>query len=250
MRLRVVLVEPLYDGNVGSVARAMKNFGFHELCLVNPCRIGDFGLAMASHAGDVLHRSRSFTSLAEALHGCDLVIGTTGKRLDRAEHHHRVHLRAPYLTPREMARRLRGMDGTAALLLGREDCGLNSEELSLCDMLVSIPTDADYPVMNLSHSAAVLLYELSLLNEMECGFVEIAREESLSLLRERTDELLDEVRYPAHKLDFTLLMLRRIFGRAGLTEREARTILGIMKRITWRIKNADAVAEQERLGDR
>ena len=50
MNLRVVLVEPLYEGNVGSVARAMKNFGFHDLALVNPCKIEDFGLAMASHA--------------------------------------------------------------------------------------------------------------------------------------------------------------------------------------------------------
>ena len=64
MNLRVVLVEPLYDGNVGSVARAMKNFGFHDLAMVNPCKIEDYGSAMASHARDVLQMSKRFTSLA------------------------------------------------------------------------------------------------------------------------------------------------------------------------------------------
>ena len=95
MRLRVVLVEPLYEGNVGSVARSMKNFGFHDLVMVNPCKIEDFGSAMASHARDVLQMSRSFSSLPEALEGANLVVGTTGKRLETEQHHLRLHLRVP-----------------------------------------------------------------------------------------------------------------------------------------------------------
>lgn len=237
MNLRVILVEPLYDGNVGSVARAMKNFGFSELVLVNPCKIEDFGLAMASHARDVLMMARSFTTLEEALAGSDLVVGTTGKRLDEAQHHLRLHLRVPCLTPRELAKKLSGKEGTVALLLGREDCGLNSEELALCDMLVSIPTSSDYPVMNLSHSAAVLFYELAQTEgerEDECK-VEMASGETLALLREKSAQLLRETSYPLHKVDFTLLMLRRILGRAELTQREARTLLGLIKRMRWQI---------------
>ena len=91
MNLRVVLVEPLYERNVGSVARAMKNFGFHDLALVNPCKIEDYGCAMASHARDVLQMSRSFSTLAEALEGANLVVGTTGKRLEHEQHHLRLH---------------------------------------------------------------------------------------------------------------------------------------------------------------
>jgi tRNA/rRNA methyltransferase len=235
MKLKVILVEPLYDGNVGSVARAMKNFGYHDLVLVNPCKIEDYGLAMASHARDVLQMSRSFGSLQQALQGCDLVVGTTGKRLDEAQHHLRLHLRVPCLTPEELAKKLYGKDGTVALLLGREDCGLNSQELALCDILVSIPTKSEYPVMNLSHSAAILFYELSQLDGGECNNVEMAHGESLSILQDKTRSLLAEVSYPPHKLDFTLLMLRRILGRAELTEREARTILGLIKRTRWRI---------------
>jgi tRNA/rRNA methyltransferase len=98
MNLRVVLGEPLYEGNVGSVARAMKNFGFHDLALVNPCRIEDYGCAMASHARDILQMSHNFSTLAEALEGANLVVGTTGKRLEHEQHHLRLHLRVPCLT--------------------------------------------------------------------------------------------------------------------------------------------------------
>jgi TrmH family RNA methyltransferase len=232
MRLLVVLVEPLYDGNVGSVARAMKNFGLSDLALVNPCRIDDFGLAMASHARDVLEGAAVYSRLEEALEQADLVVGTTGKRLDEAQHHLRLHLRVPCLSPAGLADRLQGKDGTVALLLGREDCGLNSDELALCDILVSIPTSPDYPVMNLSHSAAVLFYELYK-NGSGGSRVEMARGESLSLLREKAELLLSDIAYPEHKAKFTLLMLRRILGRAELTEREARTLIGLIKRIRW-----------------
>lgn len=234
MRLRVVLVEPLYEGNVGSVARAMKNFGFHDLAMVNPCKIEDYGSAMASHARDVLQMSRCFSSLQEAVAGASLVVGTTGKRLEREQHHLRLHLRVPCLTPAELTAKLDGKEGTVALLLGREDCGLNSEELAICDMVVSIPTSDDYPVMNLSHAAAVLFYELS---RAESGGTELASRQSLNLLQERASSLLQDISYPEHKVDFAELMLRRVFGRAELTEREARSLLGIIKRIRWRISH-------------
>ena len=249
MNLRVVLVEPLYDGNVGSVARAMKNFGFAELVLVNACKIEDFGLAMASHAGDVLIMARRCAALAEALDGADLVVGTTGKRLDEAQHHLRLHLRVPCLTPKQLAKKIAEKEGTVALLFGREDCGLNSEELALCDMLVSIPTSSDYPVMNLSHSAAVLFYELAQTEGDGCK-VEMASGQTQALLREKIAQLLRETDYPPHKVDFALIMLRRILGRAELTQREARTLLGLIKRIRWQIgregnKESAALDEDE-----
>ena len=231
MKLRVVLVEPMYEGNVGSVARVMKNFGFHDLVMVNPCKIEDFGLAMASHARDVLQMSRSFSTLQEALEGVNLVVGTTGKRLENEQHHLRLHLRAPCLAPAELAEKLNGKEGEVALLLGREDCGLCSEELAICDLLVSIPTSREYPIMNLSHAAAVLFYEIS---QVENGSVDLASRETLLLLQERSKELLQEVSYPEHKQEFTLIMLRRIFGRAELTEREARTLLGVIKNLRWK----------------
>ncbi|MFZ3148966.1 MAG: TrmH family RNA methyltransferase, partial [Methanothrix sp.] len=153
--------------------------------------------------------------------------------------------RVPCFTPAELAEKLRGKDGTVALLLGREDCGLNSEELALCDMLVSIPTSSNYPVMNLSHSAAVLFYELSQTENADGSKVEMASGESLALLQDKTRSLLAEVSYPWHKVEFTLLMLRRILGRAELTEREARTLLGLIKRIRWKIAGCEKEMQKE-----
>ena len=71
----------------------------------------------------------------------------------------------------------------------------------------------------------------------------MARRESLELLAERSRALLYEVSYPRHKVDYTLLMLRRILGRARLTEREARTLLGLIKNIRWRIEARDDGSE-------
>lgn len=234
MNLRVILVEPMYDGNIGSVARAMKNFGFDDLVLVNPCSIDDFGLAMASHAKDVLANARTVTTLEEALKGTDLAVGTTGKRMGNEQRHLRLHLRVPCLSPRDMAEKLCGKKGTVALLLGREDCGLKNEELMICDIVVSIPTSAEYPIMNLSHAATVLFYELSTVSD---GDAELASRDSLLLLQDKARSLLNEISYPDHKVEYTVLMLRRVFGRTGLTEREVRTILGIIKSIHWRISS-------------
>lgn len=92
MNLRVVLVEPMYDGNVGSVARSMKNFGFDQLVLVNPCQIDDFGMAMASHAKDILEKAKVVATLEEAVNGASLVVGTTGKRIGEDHKHLRLHI--------------------------------------------------------------------------------------------------------------------------------------------------------------
>lgn len=226
MRISVVLVEPIYEGNVGSVARAMKNFGFTDLILVRPCDIGDFGLAMASHARDLMEGARVVDALEEAVAGANLVVGTTGVRGRTTDR----HLRVPSLTPRKLAERLGGTAGDVALLLGREDDGLSRQELGLCDIVVSIPTSPEYPIMNISHAAAVLLYELS---AVETGGVDLARPENLTRLLSHFRAALVESHYHQHKLDKTMLMLKRIFGRAALTDREVQTLRGVVRNLRW-----------------
>jgi tRNA/rRNA methyltransferase len=199
---------------------------------------------MASHARDVLEEARKVSNIEEALEGANLVVGTTGKRLENEERHLRLHLRVPCFTPAQLAAKLDGKSGEVALLLGREDVGLTNDELMICDMVVSIPTSEDYPIMNLSHAATVLFYELS---RVEAGEMSLASRESLILLQNRARTMLHEVSYPEHKVEYIILMFRRIFGRAELTEREARTILGVIKNIRWRISSCreDAVCERK-----
>lgn len=223
LEIRVVLVEPMYQGNVGSVARAMKNFGYSDLVMVNPCKLEGQARAMSSHARDVLEGARITSTLEEAVKGADLLIGTTGvSSLKTGE-----HIRLPLYTVKEVKEKLKGCSGTIAVLFGREDNGFSNDELKGFDMLITVPTSEIYPIMNLSHAVAIVLYELS---ELEGGSNPLAEGFDLQLLYEHLDELLEEIDYPAHKKDKTSLMLRRIFGRAGLTPREVQTLRGIIRK--------------------
>jgi tRNA/rRNA methyltransferase len=208
MHIRIILNEPLYAGNVGSIARVLKNFGHHDLALVNPCPIDNEAWMMAQHAYDLLEGARVFETLREATEGSNLIIGTTG---------------------------MRGTTGEASvvsIVFGREDHGLTNEELMVCDMLMSIPTSEQYPIMNLSHAVAVVLYELS---DLGIGDILLADRYDLDLLYEHLESVLSDLGYPAHKKHKTTLMLRRIFGRAELTAREVYTLRGILRLVDYRL---------------
>ncbi|HII91092.1 MAG TPA: RNA methyltransferase [Methanosarcina sp.] len=231
LKIRIVLVEPMYQGNVGSVARAMKNFGYTDLVLVNPCKLEGEARAMSSHARDILEGARVASTIEEAVKGANLMIGTTGvASLKTGE-----HIRLPLYTSRELKERLKDYSGTIAILFGREDTGFRNDELKSFDMLFTIPTSEIYPIMNLSHAVAVVLYELS---DLEGGNSPLADGLDLQLLYEHLEELLEEIDYPHHKKDKTFLMLRRIFGRAGLTPREVQTLRGIIRKTERKMEYA------------
>jgi tRNA/rRNA methyltransferase len=213
LNVRIILVEPGSEGNVGSVCRAMKNFGFSDLWLVRPCRLGDFAKAMASHARDVLE---------EALQGCDLVVGTTGKPGEST----RQHLRVPCFTPSELRTMLEDKSGRVAIIFGREDHGLSVEELTRCDVVISIPASDEYPILNISHAVAIVLYEIA---GMEGGGFPLARAEMLDMLYCHFESLLTQINHPGHKRDKTLLMFRRIIGRAMITNREYYSLMGVLR---------------------
>jgi tRNA/rRNA methyltransferase len=155
MDIRIVLVEPEHDINVGYCCRAMRNFGFRELVIVNPkCKLGFEAHMYAKHGADVLQKAKRVRSIDEAVKGCVLVVGTTGV----ARRSKRV-IRNP-MSVAELKRKIKRVKGTAALLLGREGMGLTPEEIKRCDFLATIEADGSYPVLNLSHALAILLYEL------------------------------------------------------------------------------------------
>lgn len=229
MDLRVVLVEPLYQGNVGSVARVMKNFGFSDLVLVGPCKLEGEARAMSSHARDLLENAKIVSSLSDAIEDSNIIIGTTGVSGLKFDE----HLRVPAFSPREIKQRLTGASGKVALLFGREDQGFCREELGFCDMIMTIPTSEVYPVMNLSHAVAVVLYEMS---NIEAGELPLADEFDVRLLHDHIAEVLDDIDYPEHKKEKTRLMMKRIFGRACLLEREVQTLRGILRRIQQNLR--------------
>lgn len=155
--LIIVLKEPQGPLNVGAVCRVMMNFGVSQLRLVNPC--SDFrsldARKMALGALHILEQAAVFSDLETALADIHVTFGTT-RRFGK--------YRKDFLTPASAARIISRSETNTrcALLLGREDTGLETRDLDLCQRFVTIPTHEAYPSMNLSHALAVLLYEVSL----------------------------------------------------------------------------------------
>ncbi|HQT45524.1 MAG TPA: RNA methyltransferase, partial [Candidatus Micrarchaeota archaeon] len=153
-KFRVVLVEPEYSINLGAVCRAMSNFGFSDLAIVNPkCPIGFTAKKYAKHAKHILLSAKLAKSVKDAVSGCDFIVGTTG-----VLRRHKATLRDP-ATLSVFSKSI--PKGRIAVLFGREGIGLMRNEIDMCDMLVRIETSDGYPIMNLSHAVAVFLYSVS-----------------------------------------------------------------------------------------
>jgi TrmH family RNA methyltransferase len=232
-KLSVVLVEPKNEGNVGAVARAMKNFGVPDLVLVKPCSLGAEARQRAMHGADILEAARTVEDLDTAIKDADLVVGTSGIETESEKRFARIAIR-----PRALALRIQEAEGTLALLFGREDFGLLDEELRRCDLLVTIPAMRDYPILNLSHAVAILLYELFLAGApTRAGRVMSALENRK--LHGALADLLDATEYPAHKRARTKVMVRRMLGRAVPSEWEFHALMGVFQRATKRIRRLE-----------
>jgi len=152
--IRIVLIGTTHPGNIGAVARAMKNMCLEQLWLVQPKIFPSAeATARASGADDLLSRARVCESLDQALAGCRLVVGASA-RLRSVEW--------PQLQPRQCAEKLlpESDQGEVAMIFGRESSGLSNAEMDRCNYLVHIPANAEYSSLNLSQAVQVLCYEL------------------------------------------------------------------------------------------
>ena len=152
--LRVVLVETSHPGNIGAVARAIKNMGVTELVLVRPEAFPhEKAFARSSGASDLLDRARVVETLDEAIADCVEVIGASARSRT---------LTWPVLNPRDCAHEVCSglQQGTVALVFGREDNGLSNEELQRCHYHVQIPSNPDFSSLNLAMAVQVVTYEI------------------------------------------------------------------------------------------
>ncbi|WP_336037365.1 RNA methyltransferase [Halobacterium yunchengense] len=227
----VAVVDAATSGNVGTIARAMKNFGFEDLLLVDPPYLGRDSEAygFAGHAReDVLPSARelSFEDLVAEYH----TVGFTAITNEDAT----KHVRFPFRTPAELSESLADVEADTALVFGRERVGLTNDELARIDEVASIPANHEYPVMNLGQAATVALYELRGLAMDETQLPDVERhradEEAVERLYEHAEGFLAAVDYPEEKREKVMRMLRRLAGRAHPTGREVNTILGLMRR--------------------
>jgi TrmH family RNA methyltransferase len=230
---RVVLVEPKNEGNVGAVARAMQNFGLTDLTLVRPCDLGMEARKRAMHGADLLDSARTVSSFEAAARDADLIVGTSGIDTANAKRFARISI-----PPRDLAGRVAPVAGVVALAFGREDFGLLDEEIARCDLLVTIPAAKTYPILNLSHAAAILLYELHLARATKRGTRPASGTEKETLHAAFAD-LLDATRYPSHKVVRTKVMFRRLVGRAVPSTWEFHALMGVLQRATKRIRRLE-----------
>lgn len=161
MSIRIVLVGTTHPGNIGAVARAMKNMGLNDLTLVSPRYFPhEDATARASGAEDVLQNARVASSLDAAIEDCCYVAGASARSRT---------IGWPSMAPRECAARLveESTEGTAAVVFGPEKSGLTNEDLDRCHTLLTIPTDPDFSSLNLAMAVQVMSYELRLARQEE-----------------------------------------------------------------------------------
>ncbi len=234
----IAVVDAQTPGNVGTIARAMKNFGFTDLLLIDPPPLDPMGEAygFAGQArDDVLPAAReiTFDALVESYH----TVGFTAITGENAT----GHVRYPVATPTELGDDLARTDEPVALVFGREDVGLTNEELARIDRVCTIPADPDYPVLNLGQAATIACYELRELALADDHLPDLTRDRAdpaaVERLHERFADLLVTIGHPEEKRPKTQRLFRRLIGRTTLTDREAITLTGVFRRAAMRDRN-------------
>ena len=229
--IRIVMVNPLYGGNVGSVCRAMANMGLSDLAIVAPGRLDmDEARMMCCSATRILDSRRTFGSLEQAVADCGLVMGATAR-----PGLYRSHAQSPReLAPRILAASL---SSKVALVFGREDNGLTNEELAVCTQIIRIPSETEYKSLNVSHAVMICCYELYVASGQYVPPVERS-EEAPSLVREQMFALWREtlLKLGFMKEDKALHMmlgLRRVLSRGKLTRNDIKIMMGIARQAMW-----------------
>jgi len=249
-RMNVVLVSPRNPLNIGAAARAMANFGFARLKVVAPFEAHWREARSAVGAPDLLAFAAETASLAEAVADCTLVMGT-GTLTYRKPEQPVVSLpNLPPLVERELKR-----GGRVAVIFGPEKHGLTREDLSYCHLLIEIPTDPRQPSMNLGQAVAVCLYELSSRTAApeksepeasETAEPPAAPSGDLELLAGVVEQAMLAAGYSPRTMQAANRHdLRLLLRRLAPSKRDARRILGLFRRILWRLKRGTSTADKD-----
>ncbi len=235
--LVVVLVRPRNPLNIGAVARAMSNFGFNSLRLVNPYKLAFRDARSAVGGSDVLSSAEEFVSVAEAIADCALVVGTTavGQR----------SLQRPIQILGEQtgsAVRERLLVGRVGILFGSEKTGLSNDDFSHCHWILKIPTSEQNISMNLGQAAAVCLYELARSEPARSDGAEVAPAAS-GELETITQCLMESLRLSGYVKPGTDELFekktRQLLLRLELESYDAKLLLGMVRQILWKLRQTD-----------
>jgi TrmH family RNA methyltransferase len=228
--IRVVLVEPENAGNIGAVARAMKNFDLNNFWIVNPkTPLSIEAKAFAMHGYDVLAKVRTVKTLKQALKGLDLVVGTSAIAAISGSNLVRVPI-----TPAQLAAKIHACKGNVGILFGRESSGLSNREVEVCDFLVTIPASHTYNVLNLASAASIIFYELFRKQGNQNG-PSLASKIVRVRMQSQFDQLVKRSGVQKHKRKLTQRSFRNVISRSFISTREASLLLGVLRRATAKL---------------
>jgi TrmH family RNA methyltransferase len=231
--LIIVLVRTRNPLNIGAAARAVSNFGVHQLRLVNPYAVAFREARSAVGASELLKRAEEYKTLSEAIADCALVVGTTAGRKRTLQH----SLRRLDEAAIDVRRNLK--TGRVALLFGSEKIGLTNDDFSHCHWLLTIPTQKDHLSMNLGQAVAVCLYELA--REDGSQVTQPATQRAAAGVNEQISqvllEALDKSGYIQPGSEAACEnKVRRMVLRLGLDPEDAKVFLGMVRQIAWRLR--------------
>ncbi len=232
--LCIVLVSPRNPLNIGAAARAISNFGFSRLRVVNPYHVAFREARSAVGASALLASAEEYKTVAEAVADCALVVGTTALG-DRELHHPLRRLEhGARLIRRQLA------SDRIAVLFGSEKRGLSNDDLSHCHWLMRIPTSEEHGSMNLGQAVAVCLYEL--VRESKAARPTVKLHPATAGAMERiTEMLLDALRASGYVKPSTAASthekLRRLVRRLNVQASDAEVWLGMLRQIVWKVKS-------------
>jgi TrmH family RNA methyltransferase len=239
-RLRVVLVAARNPLNIGAAARAMSNFGFRHLRVVNPYEAAFREARSAVGASALLANAEEYKTVSEAVADCSLVVGTTAVRHRELQH--------PLKRLENGTRLIRKHLGSSrvALLFGSEKFGLSNASLSHCDWLMRIPTCEENISMNLGQAVAVCLYEL--VRDAKAARPAEKVKRATAGERERiTTTLLETMRSSGYlerrPISDVEERMRRLVRRLNLPDRDAVVWLGILRQIVWKLRSGKPPAD-------
>lgn len=230
--IAVILVRPAIPGNIGAVARAMANFGFSRLIIVDSkCKIDEEARKRAKHAQKILDDAVFEKTLKKAISEFGISVGTTG--VLGSDYN---IARSPVVVE-SAAEKVKSVNGSVALVFGAEDAGLSNEELQMCDFTSTIPSSKNYPVLNLSHAVSIFLYEISKKENSENlkkGFP-LAEGGEKKALENAMNSAIESVKYrTVFEKRTQKLVWKKILGKATPTKREAFAMIGLLKKLSGR----------------
>ena len=233
--LKVVLISPRNPLNIGAAARAMSNFGFSELRLVNPYNVAFHEARSAVKAHAVLEQAREYSTVAEAVADCALVVGTTAIGPRVLEH----PLRRLEYGGKLIAKKL--VAAPVALLFGSEKFGLSNEDMSHCHWLMRIPAREEHGSMNLGQAVAVCLYEIirsPAAAKTAPDAKRLADAAHLERITELLETILDRSGYVHARVEgSTRMKIRRLVRRLQLNAHDAEVWLGMLRQILWKLES-------------